>query len=195
MSAWDGGPPRVAADLTSLIGENLIGAKVILRTLLGEDITGELFSYDKVTNCVVIQEKADGKKAGCVRILKANFIKEVVEAKERPSDVEMDMKLPPIDVARCQAREAAALKTAEEEAKKIGVGVSEVAQDIFDALSKTLPCKWNDKVIVVMDEVRIENPYTVEACQGSNSTMVNRVRKVLEGEKARINKERAPASK
>lgn len=191
MGAWDGGPPRVAADLSSLSGDSLIGAKVTLRTLLGETITGELFAFDKTTNCVVIQEKSDDKKPGCVRILKANFIKEMVEAQERPVDVELDMKLPPIDIARCQAREAAALKSAEEEAKKIGVGVSEVAQDIFDALSKTLPCKWNDKVIMVMDEVRIEDPYTVESCQGSNTTMVNRVRKVLEGEKARITKERA----
>lgn len=35
---------------------------------------------------------------------------EVVEAAERPVDYEVDMKLPPIDIARCQAREAAALK-------------------------------------------------------------------------------------
>jgi hypothetical protein len=42
MSAWDGGPPRVAADLSSLSGDSLIGAKVVLRTLLGETITGEV---------------------------------------------------------------------------------------------------------------------------------------------------------
>lgn len=195
MSAWAAGPPSVAApaDLSSF-GESFIGAKVTLRTLLGEEIVGELFAFDKATNCVVIQEKGADKKAGIVRILKANFIKEVVEAEERPADVDLDLKLPPIDTARCQAREAAALKQAEEDVKKIGIGVSDEAQDIFDALSKTLPCKWAEKVIVVMDEVRIEEPYTVEACKGANEMALGRVRKVLEGEKARISKERAAAT-
>mmetsp|Transcript_15642 Transcript_15642/g.21624 ORF Transcript_15642/g.21624 Transcript_15642/m.21624 type:complete len:193 (+) Transcript_15642:185-763(+) len=184
MSAWDGGPPRtVNTHASEQLCEIPIGCKIRVKTILGEDFSGELFAFDKSTNCVVIQELGENKT---VRILKANYIKEVVETEARPAgSKEERAALPSLDMGRLQEREAQALKTAEEEAKKIGVGVSDEAQDLFDALSKTLPCRWAEKVIVVLDEVRIEEPYTPESCQGGSATVLSRVRKVLEGERAR----------
>ena len=64
-------------------------------------------------------------------------------------------------------------------------------KDIFDALIKTLPVSWKNQVIVVMDEVFIDPPYTSSSCQiasgktNANSTLI-RVKKVLEGERARL---------
>eukprot|EP00959_Pyramimonas_sp_CCMP1952_P436558 9141705-Pyramimonas_sp.AAC.1 len=132
-------------------------------------------------------------------------LSEVVVVEARAAGVEYDMTLPPIDPARCQAREAVAIKSAEDEAKKIGINVSDLAQEIFDALSKTyvpkilprfafgssspnacivvfrcrLPCRWADKSIIVMDEVKIDEPYTPECCKGSKDTSLSRVRKVV----------------
>ncbi|KAJ3091250.1 hypothetical protein HK102_001213, partial [Quaeritorhiza haematococci] len=65
--------------------------------------------------------------------------------------------------------------------------------DIFDALSKTLPTKWRGELIVVMDEILINPPYTVESCKvkegragaGGDMTLA-RVRKVLEGVRGRL---------
>lgn len=191
MSAWESGPPRSTINPVSEIAnlsEKNVGCQIHLKTTLGEEIKGELFAYDSSTQCIVIEEKSDGKKPGAVRLLKASFVKEVLEVEARAAGVEYDMTLPPLDPARCQAREAAAIKTAEEEAKKIGIGVSDLAQEIFDALSKTLPCRWADKSIIVMDEVKIDEPYTSECCKGSKDTSLSRVRKVLEGERARLAK-------
>ncbi|MCO5589875.1 hypothetical protein L7F22_043844 [Adiantum nelumboides] len=60
-----------------------------------------------------------------------------------------------INVAAAEARERAATTEAIKRAAKIGVGVSKLGQDVFDGLSKTLPCRWADRHIIVMDEFAI----------------------------------------
>lgn len=45
------------------------------------------------------------------------------------------------------------MQAAEAAASKLGVGVSRGGQHLFDTLSKTLPCKWAGKDIVVLQQV------------------------------------------
>lgn len=47
------------------------------------------------------------------------------------------------------------LQAAYAEAAKTGVGVSSEAQQVFDALSKTMPCQWKQQNIVILNEVRL----------------------------------------
>ena len=61
--------------------------------------------------------------------------------------------LPAVDLQRSREREAKAVRQAEVEALKIGVGVSREGQQLFDALARTLPCRWDNQNIVVLDEV------------------------------------------
>lgn len=63
--------------------------------------------------------------------------------------------LPVVDTERTKLREERMIRTALAEAAKIGDGVSDEAQMIFNALSKTLPCRWNGKKIVILEEVRM----------------------------------------
>ena len=58
------------------------------------------------------------------------------------------------------------VQQAEADMAKVGVGVTKEAQSIFDSLSKTLPCVWHEKAIVVMDTIAIEPPYTSEQVSG-----------------------------
>ncbi|KAK0547016.1 hypothetical protein OC846_002038 [Tilletia horrida] len=63
-----------------------------------------------------------------------------------------------LNIAALEARANTAIRDAHIRASRRGVGVSNQAQNIFDALSKTLPCRWHGTHIIVMDEIVISAP-------------------------------------
>ncbi|CAO1618457.1 unnamed protein product [Jaminaea pallidilutea] len=69
----------------------------------------------------------------------------------------------PVDVNMAEKREVAASREAQARASRIGVGVTETGQEIFEALSKTLPVRWHEKHIIIMDEVTLSDPYDATA--------------------------------
>ena len=80
-----------------------------------------------------------------------------------------------------------ALRCAKAAADNIGENVSALAQDVFDALARTLPCKWNGDVIVVMDEVEVRGPaYDAATGTGQTDGAAERVQKVLALERAKL---------
>ncbi|CAG8701803.1 7858_t:CDS:2, partial [Acaulospora morrowiae] len=85
-----------------------------------------------------------------------------------------------VQTDRLQSRELQSVKETQSALARIGVGVTQEAQDIFDALSKTLPCRWSKDSIVVLDEVIIGPPYDIENCKANSgaSGSLARVKKV-----------------
>ncbi|KAG2188987.1 hypothetical protein INT44_004129 [Umbelopsis vinacea] len=136
------------------------------------------------------------------RIIKISHIKELISFEPKNRKKPAELAKDSIETVYAQAssaprkvyidqinqREAEAIKLASQQAARIGVGVSKDAQAIFDALSKTLPCRWAKDSIVVMDEVIISPPYNEENCRAnpSSTASLTRVKKVLEGEKKRL---------
>lgn len=73
---------------------------------------------------------------------------------------------------------------------KVGEGVTKEAQSIFDSLSRTLPCVWSGKAILVMESVLVMPPYTVEsvsAVGGGGDAALERIKRVLAAERQRLN--------
>ncbi|CAL9167059.1 uncharacterized protein LOC135593106 [Musa acuminata AAA Group] len=167
-------------------GEELaVGCVLSLRTTLGDEIEGQIIAYDRPSNILVIQEGSS--KAGPrrnIRLLKANYIQDFTYLRKAEDPIDPNKCY--IDLAGLQAREEASLRQAEIEAERIGVGVTSEAQSIFDALSKTLPVHWDKTVIVVMNEVRVSSPYHPENVTGGTPAANDRVKKVLDFERKRL---------
>lgn len=72
-------------------------------------------------------------------------------------------------------------KAQENEAKR-GKGVTQEAQDVFDAFSRTMPTRWDGSNIIVADAVSITAPYRVDDCRplvAGDVAALNHVRKVV----------------
>eukprot|EP00741_Cyanophora_paradoxa_P022136 tig00021434_g21368.t1 len=190
----------------------IVGIQVKVKVLTGEEITGTVFTYDATSGMVVLdilepaaarpsprcamaaalaltpagsaQEYLANDKRN-IRMLKSSFIKEV-QYVAPPNQTVDTSRLPPLNIGRIREREAAAIRKAYEAASRIGIGVPPEAQQLFDALSKTMPVEWEAEVIVVFREVRICPPYAVESVTGGSQLSRDRVKKVVELEWRRM---------
>ncbi|KAL5207391.1 hypothetical protein ABZP36_031826 [Zizania latifolia] len=165
-----------------------IGVLISVKSTLGDEFEGQIVSFDRSTNILRRSQEGVGRaergERRNVRVLKANYIREfsVVGRADDPLDPAGCV----LDLSAIHAREEAALRQAEIEAERIGVGVTTEAQSIFDALSKTLPVQWDKTDIVVMKEVRVCHPYLPENVSGGTSAANERVKKVLDFERKRL---------
>lgn len=163
-----------------------VGCILSIKTTLGEEFQGQVLTFDRSSNILVLQEginSGSGPKRN-IRLLKANYIKEFTFLGQ--GEDPLDLKKCFIDLNNLQAREDSAIRQAELEAERFGIGVTAEAQSIFDALSKTLPVRWDKTTIVVMNEVRVSSPYLSESVVGGTPAANERVRKVLEFERKRL---------
>ncbi|KAJ2848706.1 hypothetical protein IWW36_003130 [Coemansia brasiliensis] len=168
---------------------SLVNTRIEVQLVDGSRAEGVLFAYDVYSGVAALLVPQSGdlpaETKHTVRLVKASNIRNV-EVKGKG-----ETKLPSVQEVKqevVEARKARALAQAKERAARIGVGVSSHAQAVFEALSKTLPCRWDKKRIVVLDEIVIDPPYTVESCRelSSASFSLSRVKKVLQGELSRL---------
>lgn len=127
----------------------------------------------------LLQHKEHSTLKKDYRILRTNFIKEIKSVEKSTHPFDGNEKLPPINIARLRNKEASTLRELEIESERIGIGVTKEAQQIFNALSKTYPCHWQNQNIVVFNEVVISSPYTIDNCNGGDSMMLERIKKVV----------------
>eukprot|EP00286_Rhodomonas_abbreviata_P001795 CAMPEP_0181290252 /NCGR_PEP_ID=MMETSP1101-20121128/1316_1 /TAXON_ID=46948 /ORGANISM="Rhodomonas abbreviata, Strain Caron Lab Isolate" /LENGTH=186 /DNA_ID=CAMNT_0023394527 /DNA_START=13 /DNA_END=573 /DNA_ORIENTATION=+ len=160
-----------------------------------EQIRGEVFAFDVATDTLVLKENAVGQHLATYRLLKGESL-DLSTVALRGTTV-VPEPVPPVSQATLdRIREKEEQAVAKELAKgaMIGENVSREAQLLFNGLAKTMRCKWDKQDILVLLEpgdrpesgVRISSPYTVDLVQGRNEEFVARVKKVLEGERARI---------
>ncbi|KAA8915650.1 hypothetical protein TRICI_002202 [Trichomonascus ciferrii] len=161
-----------------------------------------VYSFCQITNTITLAEdqpqEAGGKKqkqaAGSdYRVIKTSFIKDVAVL-DKPKGVNkggnlskafgnMEPSIGAVSINAARKREQEAVKKARELRVTQGVGVTREGQMIFDAIYKTLPCRWHEKSIIVFDEVRVDPPYTTNTCiaDNPNSSALELVKKIVQG--------------
>ncbi|KZF24397.1 hypothetical protein L228DRAFT_266740 [Xylona heveae TC161] len=101
-----------------------------------------------------------------------------------------------LDLKALKVREENAVRKLHEKEARRGKGVGKEGQDIFDALSRTLPTRWAGTSIVVLDSVTIAAPYRPSDCDApprEHRTLM-RVRRVLENERKKISERNGTAT-
>lgn len=120
-----------------------------------EAVAAQVYAYDAGSDRLVLRQPGSTPFHSTLRIVKGAAVAGAAPREGAGSEAAIEA-LPPVDLARGREREEKAVRAAEAEAAKIGVGVSRLAQATFDSLAKTLPCRWEGDKIVVLDEVRRE---------------------------------------
>ncbi|KAI8646962.1 anticodon-binding domain-containing protein [Parasitella parasitica] len=177
--------------------DSIVGRAIKFKTASNEEIEGLVYTYDRTTNCIAIDSSPQTPSTSTAaaagrnlsfRIIKISHIKEIISLGDGISNKKDYLPVNRVQVDRLKVRESEALKGFQSQVSKIGVGVTKEGQDIFNALSKTLPCRWSKETIVVMDEILITPPYGIDDCKAnaSSAASLTRVKKVLEGERKRL---------
>jgi len=174
--------------------ESLLGAQIKVVTTFGEEIEGELFCVDiGGSNSVVICQRLENGNVN-YKWTKTNIIREVTATSGPPGGVE-EQFLPGVDMKLLDARAKKLEEAAVAESKRYGVGVTENAQEVYDALSKTMETEWEGEDIKCLG-VKISPPYDpIKNVSGSDKQVVERVTKVLQNELSRIKKKPAVPGK
>jgi len=160
-------------------------------------VEGMIWCYDPVTGVVILESPGSSKGRQTYRMVKVNQVKDLQlgtllePVPPNPSAVIPKILEPvrPIDPEAVKIREEQAVAADDARRARIGQGVSRWAQEIFDALGKTLPVRWHQTSIIILDDVLLPGPfYRSEDVKvsGNNQDRLNRVKQVLEGEWTRL---------
>ena len=144
-------------------------------TASGESFRGEIFAYDADAGVLAVRTPGDVSNSFDVRFVNVDGATNVVvdASTAREPDAAPVADEPPDEPTMENA-----LRCAKTAADNIGENVSALAQDVFDALARTLPCKWNGDVIVVMDEVEAPDRDDAGTWDGQTDGAAERVQKV-----------------
>ncbi|KAK4538172.1 hypothetical protein CDCA_CDCA16G4197 [Cyanidium caldarium] len=179
-----------------------------------EVVEGVIYAYDDraqlVTVCTPSTGHAPQHQQYHVRIIRASRIGEVVvlddsgcadenlfgrERRVVDGALSERWTLPAVNLSSALAREDWRLQREEERYRKRNRQASALGQAVFDALDKTLPCTWQGVDIVVLDAVRICEPYDEAhaASLDGNEATLQRVVEVLRKQLSQLRESAAPA--
>lgn len=160
-----------------------MGSEVSCITYLDEEVTGEVIAFDYQTKILVLKHPSTSGKTNTNNITLLNLANvSNVQVLKEGSD--QDYELCALSHTKLKKRLNQERQAKVNMAQGSSMGVSPDGLKVFAFIFKTIEqCRWNDKSILVMDEVLINPPYRSEDCiakDGKEAKALDHVRKIVE---------------
>ncbi|CAO2645522.1 Protein LSM12 [Lemmus lemmus] len=156
-----------------------VGSQVSCRTCQEQRLQGEVVAFDYQSKMLALKCPSSSGKPNHADILLINlqYVSEVEIINDR---TETPPPLASLNVSKLASKARTEKEEKLSQAYAISAGVSVEGQQLFQTIHKTIKdCKWQEKNIVVMEEVVITPPYQVENCKGKEGSALSHVRKIV----------------
>ena len=158
-----------------------VGTTVSCRTCLDQEVEGEVLAFDSATRMLILKSEATSARPSLnnINMLNLSYVSDVKVKKNRENSEKLP-ELLSLNTARLNGRAKEMTDKKRKLVAALKAGVSPEGQRLFVAINKTLDeISWDKEDIVVMRNVRISPPYTVDCVRGDTAA-VNHVRKIVE---------------
>ncbi|KAJ4909658.1 Lsm domain protein [Raphanus sativus] len=154
-----------------------VGKMYEVKLTTGIEFKGIVLAYDSDPHVVIfhILSILLVSLSLCYIVFSFEFYKRERRRKPLNDPLASNKKKRFVDLSGLKKKEAIAIRKIE----SIGVGVTAEAQKIFDAFSKTHRVKWDNKDIVINEDVRISSPYHSDCVTGGTRAANDQIKKVL----------------
>lgn len=149
-------------------------------TCLGQRLQGEVVAFDYQSKMLTLKCASSSGKPNLNDVILINlaYVSDVDIINDR---TETPPPLASLNVSKLANRARTEKEDKLSQAYAISAGVSVEGQQLFQTIHKTIKdCKWQEKNIIVMDDVVISPPYQVENCKGKEGSALSHVRKIVE---------------
>uniref|UniRef100_A0A3Q3A1X3 LSM12 homolog b n=1 Tax=Kryptolebias marmoratus TaxID=37003 RepID=A0A3Q3A1X3_KRYMA len=156
-----------------------VGSHVSCLTCLGQRLQGEVVAFDYQSKMLTLKCASSSGKSNLNDVILINlaYVSEVEIINDR---TETPPPLASLNVSKLANRARTEKEDKLSQAYAISAGVSVEGQQLFQTIHKTIKdCKWQEKNIIVMDDVVISPPYQVENCRGKEGSALSHVRKIV----------------
>ncbi|XP_062894904.1 protein LSM12-like isoform X2 [Mobula hypostoma] len=157
-----------------------VGSQISCLTCLGQQLHGEVVAFDYQSKMLTLKCPSSSGKPSHNDVLLINlaYVSDVKTINDR---AETPPPLASLNVSKLANRARTEKEEKLSQAYAISAGVSPEGQQLFQTIHKTIKeCKWQEKSIIVMDEVVIVPPYQAENCRGKEGSALSHVRKIVE---------------
>eukprot|EP01059_Diplonema_ambulator_P010796 TRINITY_DN20828_c0_g2_i1.p1 TRINITY_DN20828_c0_g2~~TRINITY_DN20828_c0_g2_i1.p1 ORF type:complete len:186 (+),score=40.27 TRINITY_DN20828_c0_g2_i1:73-630(+) len=178
------------------LSESLVGKKVSVQTNNGATFEGVIYAFDQKQSCLTLFDigSQSNKARQSFKMFNTSYVTKVTPldsgSESHLSEYFRKGELPKINTEKIEERARAAREKRE---GAMGVDVTIEAQDVFDAIERTLKCTWDGQTIVILDVVELRPPYRLDdlkARDDSNNTRstntLEHVKKILRDREHRM---------
>ncbi|XP_033062013.1 protein LSM12 homolog [Trachypithecus francoisi] len=163
--------------MAALPGEYFsVGSQVSSGTCQVQRLQGEVVTFDYQSKMLALKCPSSSGKPNHADILLINlqYVSEVEIINDR---TETPPPLASLRVSKLASKARTEKEEKLSQAYAISADVSPEGQQLFQTIKDR---KWQEKNIVVMEEVVITPPYQVENCKGKEGSALSHVRKIVE---------------